>query len=94
MRRLIIHRPTHDGGWQGLANSSDPSPTSPNPGWGSFTYCYITHTWATSHAWAPALITDGNTIQDNTPVLAPVPDSTLVVEHVLLLKGHVLLTDQ
>ena len=27
----------HDGGCQGLANSSDPNPTSLNPGWGSLT---------------------------------------------------------
>ena len=42
----------------------------------------------------PAHITDGNTVQESTPVRAPVPDSTPVIEHALLLKGHVLLTDQ
>ena len=45
--------------------------------------------------WMPTHITDGNTVQDSTPALAPVPDSTSVVAHVLFIKRTcTLLTDQ
>ena len=75
------------------ADSLDPSPTPRNLGGGPSRIILCNAYTATIRGRCTYHGREYR-VQDSTPVLAPVPGNAPIVEHVLLLKGHVLLTDQ